>query len=718
MGEALHMSGPSARVCIRSLLLLTAASLVLVVFAEPLHAQAVHAVAADCTVFLPDSSASLLDVARAEIELGEACHDAASFDRALSELSPAQYGRSSPAEAWYLAGRAKFGLARLGKIAKARPHHIIGHSYAEGAVVALRRALERDSSHAAAAALLANPELRRLSRESGGEDLALVRHAAGLAHSDAGLLLRWTELELRRGEADSAVVAADRYLHVGGDSARALLLRARGLLALGRLDEGYDSWMLGLARAGDSAGRAAYREDVAWIATDAELAAFDSLGPADLPGWAKAFWGGRAASAFRSAGERLGEHERRIRFALDEFPVRDLDRDYNKAMPYRSGRNDVDDRGVVYVRHGSPAHILRSISESINTCPIQSWVYDAGANRRLIVHFRPFFSLLISPRRFCANADFKLVPGGVWLDGHAWKVARYDSAYAEWLGDWRPIHGKRRERAIVRESVDRLALAVLTDAQPHTFARDLNARVRSYGVALPARLVIAFGVPGTSLTPVELSGRRTLPMRLRVVAMPKDGGAPVTLDTTQFFDGRRRLTPDQWVVGYLEMRAPPGEYEVRALMTSADPEAGSFTLEVPVAVPSLEPGRPAVSALMLGTWATELRWPAPGGGFPLGAMHGYRQSDNLELLMLADGLRPGQLVDVRIRIAPATDEDDEVLELRSDELPSGTQLVLRRSIGLERLEPGRYVLTAELRPEGGERFSRTQRFTVVGASEK
>lgn len=193
------MSGPSVRSCILRVALppLAAAGLVLVVFAEPLHAQAVHAAAANCTALLPDSSASLLDMARAEIDFGEECHDAAAFDRALSELSPARYGRSSPAEAWYLAGRAKLGLAKLGKIARARPHHILGQSYAEGAIVALRRALERDSSHVAAAALLANPELRRLARESGGEDLALVRQAVGFAPSDAALLLRWTQLELR-----------------------------------------------------------------------------------------------------------------------------------------------------------------------------------------------------------------------------------------------------------------------------------------------------------------------------------------------------------------------------------------------------------------------------------------------------------------------------------------------------------------------------------------
>lgn len=712
---SLHMSGPAvrARILRAALSPLTAAGFALVVFAEPLRAQAVDVTTAICTAPPPDSSTSLLDVARAEIELGEVCHDAAAFDRALSELSPAQYGRSSPAEAWYLAGRAKFGLAQLGETARVRPHHIIGHSYAEGAVVALRRALERDSSHVAAAALLANPELRRLARESGGEDLALVRQAIGFAPSDAALLLRWTQLELRQGEADSAVAASGRLLEAGGDSALALLLQARGLLALGRVADGYDSWMLGLARTRDFAGRAAYREDVAWIATDVELATFDSLGPMGLADWGEAFWRRRAASAFRSVAERLAEHERRIRFALDEFALRNDERDYNKVMPYRSLQETVDDRGVVYVRHGAPSVILKSGREVVDGCPIYSWLYDAGPDKGLSVHFRPWFTLLRSSIRFCAHADFKLVPGGAWIDANAVKLAQHDTVYANWLADWRPIHGRRRERAIVQESVDRLTLAVTTDAQPHHFTRDLDARVRSYGVALPSRLVVAYGVPSTALTAVDVRGRQAFPVRLQVAALPEDGGAPVTLDTTQFFDASRQLRPDQWVVGYLELECPPGEYEVRALMTSADPEAGSFSLDVPVEVPSLWTGEAAVSALMLGTLATELRWPAPGGAFPLGALHAYRQSGNLEMLLLVDGLPLNRAVDVRIRIAPASDPDDEVLELRSTEQASGAQLVLRRSIGLSRVDPGRYMLTAEIRPEEGERFSRTQRFTVA-----
>lgn len=709
------MGGPAfpARILRSRLLRLTAAGIALALTAQLLRAQTVETTTATCAAPPPDSSAVPMGIARSEIELGEQCHDAAAFDRALSELSPALYGRSSPAEAWYLAGRAKFGLARLGKIAKPRPHHIIGHSYAESAVMALRRALERDSSHVAAAALLANPALRRLARETGGEDLARVRQAVGVTPVNTALLLQWAQLELRQGEADSAVAASDLFLEAGGDRALALLLKARGLLAMGRLADGYDSWMLGLARTRDSAGRAAYREDVAWIATDVELATFDSLGPMGLADWGEAFWRRRAASAFRSAAERLAEHERRIRFALDEFALRSNERDYNKVMPYRSLQETVDDRGVVYVRHGAPSVILKSGREVVDGCPIYSWLYDAGPDKGLSVHFRPWFTLLRSSIRFCAHADFKLVPGGAWIDANAVKLAKHDTAYANWLADWRPIHGRRRERAIVQESVDRLTLAVTTDAQPHHFSRDLEARVRSYGVALPSRLVVAYGVPNTALTAIDVRGRQAYPLRVQVVALPDHGGPPVTLDTTLFFDASRQLRPDQWVVGFLEMNCPPGEYEVRALMTSADPEAGSFSLDVPVEVPSLGAGEAAVSALMLGTWNTELRWPAPGGAFPLGALHAYRQNGDLELLLLVDGLPASAGLDVRLRIAPASDPDDEVLELRSQERATTTKLVLRRSIGLERFEPGRYVLTAEIRPEGGRSFSRTQRFTVV-----
>ena len=53
-------------------------------------------------------------------------------------------------------------------------------------------------------------------------------------------------------------------------------------------------------------------------------------------------WRRRAAADFRTAAERIAEHERRIRFALSEFPLRSVEREYNKAMPYRSGQTLTD----------------------------------------------------------------------------------------------------------------------------------------------------------------------------------------------------------------------------------------------------------------------------------------------------------------------------------------------------------------------------------------
>ena len=81
-----------------------------------------------------------------------------------------------------------------------------------------------------------------------------------------------------------------------------------------------------------------------------------------------------------------------------------------------------------------------------------------------------------------------------------------------------------------------------------------------------------------------------------------------------------------------------GEYEIRWLLTGADRAAGSSGLQLGVDVPAPVGGRPTVSALLLGTPNTELRWPTPAGAFPLSASNAYRVGDDMEVLLEAEDL--------------------------------------------------------------------------------
>lgn len=644
---------------------------------------------------------------------GELCGDRNSLSRALELLEPLLFKRTASSEAWYLAGRARLALSRLGAVAGKGAGQLAGMTYAESAVAALRRALSLDPAHAAAAALLADPELRRLARHSVESDIDLIRRASANAPHDEALLLRRARLELDVGRFDSALAASDRLLAHTTDSALALRERARALLMLHRVDEGYRAYLEGLRRAVADSSTQPYRDDLAWIASEGELSAFDALTGNDRANWVDEFWIRRAAADFQAPAERLAEHQRRIGFALAEFPLRSGRREYNAAMPYRSGQSLVDDRGVVYIRHGAPSRIFRSGSESVTACPVYSWLYEDGADRGLTTHFRPYFTLQISEIRFCSYSDFKLVPGGIWIDGNAGQLAAYDSLYARWVGARnRPVLAGRLSRELAREEIDRLSLAVTSDAHPRRFERDLHAVVRAYGLTNPERMLIAFGLPHEGLGRIHRGTREVYPVRLRVAVIPRGAGMPILVDTTLMYDASRSLRSDQWIVGYIEVPMPAGTFEVRSLVVGADPTAGSFGLQLPVLIPAFVRGSPSVSALVLGTPESELRWPTPAGSFPLSPLNAYSRRTPIEILLVADGFPTETAVTVNMRLAPVRDPAHGQIELNFVQRSEGGRLVLRQTVGLETARPGLHDLIVTIGSGSGPSASHTQRIAI------
>lgn len=668
-----------------------------------------------CSAAVIYDSVSAIVAAERLIELGEKCGDQSRLGLALDRLGSELYRRDASAEAWYLAARARSGLARLGAIAHSGPQLVVGMSYAQGALAAARQALRVDSAFAPAASLLADEANRRLAHESGDADAVLLRRATEISPGSQ-LLLAATRREIEWNHPDVAVALADRAVGAGADTALALLYRARALLMLGQVADGEDAWLAGVASARSDSSIAAYRRDFGWIATDGELMTYDSLsGPptgdaTKRRAWAAAFWDRRGAQDFLSPAIRLATHEERIRFAMQEFGLRADGRDYNRAMPFHSDQHLVDDRGIVYIRHGPPDRVIETGGNGINACPVYSWVYGHGADRGLIVHFRPFFTLLISPIRFCASGDFKLVPGGQWIDANAGQLARYDTLYAEWLSENRPVRRRELERNVVAADVDRILLAATTDAQPRRFADQLPSVVRSYGLSHPSRILIAFSADPTRLGRINRAGP-AIPFRLQVAALPR-AGRIVTLDTTILYDASRHLRPDQWLVGYVEVPLDAGQYEVRTLTTGADPGTGAFHLQPGVDVPPSGVGEPVVGALVLGTDSSELRWPTPVGEFPVSPLNLYRPGTDVELLLEVQELPANTAVTVEVTLAPLADPKGKAVKVRSTDQAVGSTLSLRRSLNLTGAKPGAYLLTVEIHLPDGRVAARRQRLVV------
>ena len=638
---------------------------------------------------------------------------AACLERVLDALDPLLYPRDASADAWYRAGLAKLALAELEATPRWRDHQRPGTSYAEGARRALTEALRRDPGHARAATLLAQLHLRTRGTAGTRADLALVRGAGprAAALADTGYWLARARSELEWEYPDSALAAVGRYAEAGGDPGVAAAERARALFALGRIDEGAEAWFDGLELArGVSAD--AYRADLGWVASPEELAAFDSIPAEFRPDWARGFWERRAAADFRTVPERLAEHFARIHYAVGAFRLTDTEREFNSVMPFRSAQDLVDDRGVVWVRHGPPDEIAETASDGGNRCWYVSWIYRHGAEAGLSLHFRSWFSLAAygGPYQFCSGRrDFRLVPGGFWIDHHVWWMADRDSLYAELAhavsANLRHIVG-RLEREIVSVESRNLEVAVTTDGQPHRFARDLGAVVLAWPLGSPGRLLVVYGVPASRLASASESRPA---LRLRLAALPVRG-VPLTLDTTLVLGAASGAAADHLLLGYLELPAAPGSWELRSLVTADDPEVGSSGAQPALDVP-LATG-PSISALVLGNPNSGLTWNSPAGVFPLSPSLAYGRDDEVAVLLEARGLGSGSRAEVRMRVHPSTKVERAVLELRTEEPVSEGRLMLIRTIGLERIEAGSYVLVVEVAAPGAGSLTRSQTFTV------
>ena len=311
------------------------------------------------------------------------------LDDALLQFDWAASQRKSWPYPWFGRGLAKLALSEGGFIPKEMAGQALGVNFYQGSIADVARSFEADSMFAAGIEYLTRILPAQGDRT---QPVAYVRALAIAARdpdADPRVRLVLARAYRANGLNDRSLAELDDYLRSGGDTGVALLERARSLAGVGRLAEAADAWLAGASH--ESANtRHIYRRDIAWIATERELAEWDSLPDGALRGWLEGFWGLREAESMRAPGERLREHLRRWAYAYRHFRVIAPERktDFKRVVVIdlgpctRSGEKSLDDltfedperlddlrrkermldhRGVIYIRHGEPARRLRSL---------------------------------------------------------------------------------------------------------------------------------------------------------------------------------------------------------------------------------------------------------------------------------------------------------------------------------------------------------------------
>lgn len=176
-----------------------------------------------------------------------------------------------------------------------------------------------------------------------------------------------------------------------------LFARAREEFRRGQRAAGWIAYLEGVSRARTGADWGLFERDMRWIATPHELTVWRESGPENRAALVKVFWAERDARDGLEVGGRLAEQVRRLDEAMRRYR-QNPGRGGVPIMRVAAGgatsgygltalrdfvptQDDLDDRAVVYVRHGEPT--ARTLSARSG---LESWTYDRD-DRAVTVHF-------------------------------------------------------------------------------------------------------------------------------------------------------------------------------------------------------------------------------------------------------------------------------------------------------------------------------------------
>jgi len=582
------------------------------------------------------------------------------YDDAASEFEWAgdlQPGWPYP---WYGDGLSELAIGEHPIVAIENLRQILGKDYLSKAARAFARAAQADPTFASAVIDLATTALDQRIQARLDVALQAVRLAAasgGDVHPE--LDLARGRVERAVGEADSALVGFEAYLRAGGDTGLGDLELARTLYFAKRPDAGRARYFEGAAAASSGVAIAAYREDCSWIATPAELAAYDQVasGPARAA-WLERFWSRRDVEDVREPGERLAEHYRRWFYAEHNFRLVSRHRHYDITEVFRPAQKEFDDRGIVYLRQGEPddratyhSTLLVAGAGADTVEPNETWLYR-----------RPGGDLLFHFVARHDDQDYKLVESLADVLGFAAAVQaqarvtpqiadlyasrdRLDPLFARVAaGTANSGSALAEERRRGRESI---RIGTSTDRYHQSFPQSLRLVASDFVVGGAARdtdgeaLELVFAIPAADLTPVATGPGVRYPLHFRVVLSDSADALVEALDTTRVFLARQALADGTYLTGRLELPVPAGRYRYRLLVDTPDRSAGDVVERDSVDVDSLDGRHFAVSDLVLGRDQSGLAWATGRDTVALNPLDEFPVGGSAELYYEVYGLPRG-----------------------------------------------------------------------------
>jgi len=631
------------------------------------------------------------------------------FEDAAMEFRSVTLQASGWPYGWYGLGLAEFQLST----ASVPGAPVLNPSRAqERAAAAFARSASADPNFTPLIVLEAHVGRSLHQPQRSAVALEALRSAAR-STGGAQVLQGLGQVEREYGDPASALKAFEAALSlVSRHRGFGLLEVARTRFLLGRPD-GDVPYYLGAAM-DDSISVVAYREDLALIATPAELRGFDAVAGPRRAEFLRRFWRSRDLVEFRSDGERLREHYRRVFVARRAYP-RYLPGQGHELPRYIAIADGVDDRGVVLIRQGEPDD--RANLNALGFEPNESWRY-VRAEGDLLLHFvarqnpnefqlvESLFdvadarasSTLFEPERVAG--DQMLLRSRERLSPLYNSSGRTDAT--------RAVAFQLAERSAGRASRQ---TALTTDSYNPRFARALAVRASLTVLGREAeatRVHLAYEVPFESTAASWLGQGIEYPIRLRLVALTQEGGAAAQVDSVVRPVAMVRQG-DRVLVGVVSFSLPDGPVQVR--VGFEDGTRGSL-----LGMVALHPDRPApngftLSDLAIGPVASPWQVNLHGDMVALDARNEIRRGQPAEAVIelqrhTATGLEC-QLLVIRV-----DDEPGIAYQEQWPETGTAPRQLIRRDLDLARLRPGLYRAEVTVRSPAGQLVRRTREFAV------
>jgi hypothetical protein len=371
------------------------------------------------------------------------------------------------------------------------------------------------------------------------------------------------------------------------------------------------------------------------------------------------------------------------------------------------GRRLVDDRGLIYMRHGEPDARAAYHGALTQTNPDESWQYRTP-HGNLLFHFCGSLAL-------GTQAPTTLVEMLPLIPDVLSSRMQLDPRFQQLAGDLRSNSAQILIHDLVRDADHDIRTGLSTDEYAATFNHQIDLLAQFFGVGggspNGSRVLAVFALDGKSLTPVPLAqGGFVYPVSLRLIASDA-AGRMVRTDTTRYFRTADSLAKGQFLFGLEQLALPPGTWNVSLLVTQPRSDAGGAVGRRQLSIGGR--GVLSLSDLVFGRAGSGLEWKSPDGVVALNPLDAYPRKGSAEVYYELSGATAGREYRTDLELKGVSGDARGEVHLGFTEKAAGAVLHLRRSVALDPLKGGQYRMTITVTEEGTGKSVKSERLLNV-----